>query len=399
MDSNAPRYPLTLGHPPLPPVQTAVGTPGANPQGVQHAQTPHHLAHVVHSHPATTVHHQQHLTHHPIHPQHMSPMSIGVSIPLAHAHHIQPHPSVHPQSHPPPHPASHPGQQPQHFCDQYVSRVHYLETELEKAKREIESLRTKLAEYEKERAKTETPKVQSRYWTPDEHKRFLEALQEFGAKDVRSIANYVGSRNATQVRTHAQKYFLRLARGKSNQSALQAARKRSMSESDLVRVGRGAGTPPGSPAGMRDSLRSGQLPPPQTLSSGDTPMPPVSAASALPHLPQRQSSVSSPTRKRPAQAPPAPSQVASAISIPAMISSPQVPPRHPESPRRLQNREQQLSLQQQNPMPMSTGGKPPPAVRAAKPPQAGPKLADNSGINLLSRVASEREMQSVNSKN
>jgi SHAQKYF class myb-like DNA-binding protein len=50
----------------------------------------------------------------------------------------------------------------------------------------------------------------SRYWTTEEHKRFLEALKKFGHKDVKAISNFVGTRNSTQVRTHAQKYYLRL---------------------------------------------------------------------------------------------------------------------------------------------------------------------------------------------
>jgi SHAQKYF class myb-like DNA-binding protein len=49
-----------------------------------------------------------------------------------------------------------------------------------------------------------------RYWTEEEHQRFLDALQTLGPKDVKAIANFVGSRSATQVRTHAQKYFLKL---------------------------------------------------------------------------------------------------------------------------------------------------------------------------------------------
>lgn len=66
---------------------------------------------------------------------------------------------------------------------------------------------------------------------------------------MRSIATYVGSRNPTQVRTHAQKYFLRKQREASK--GLIASRKRSMSESDLARVDRlhaaTAATPPPSP--------------------------------------------------------------------------------------------------------------------------------------------------------
>ncbi|KAJ8903809.1 hypothetical protein NDN08_000342 [Rhodosorus marinus] len=51
---------------------------------------------------------------------------------------------------------------------------------------------------------------QSRYWTSQEHKLFLEALRVYGHKDLKNIAQYVGTRNMTQVRTHAQKYFMRL---------------------------------------------------------------------------------------------------------------------------------------------------------------------------------------------
>eukprot|EP00166_Cyanidium_caldarium_P000094 ctg_1014.g325 len=52
----------------------------------------------------------------------------------------------------------------------------------------------------------------SRYWAETEHARFLEALLLYGSKDVRAIASHVQTRNSTQVRTHAQKYYLRLAR-------------------------------------------------------------------------------------------------------------------------------------------------------------------------------------------
>lgn len=51
---------------------------------------------------------------------------------------------------------------------------------------------------------------ESRYWTPSEHKLFVEALLTYGPKDLKSIANYVGTRNMIQCRTHEQKCFMRL---------------------------------------------------------------------------------------------------------------------------------------------------------------------------------------------
>ncbi|KAF6000614.1 hypothetical protein F1559_002830 [Cyanidiococcus yangmingshanensis] len=60
---------------------------------------------------------------------------------------------------------------------------------------------------------------QPRYWTPEEHQRFLEALEMYGSRNVRAISEYVGTRNATQVRTHAQKYFLRQSREAQNRNS------------------------------------------------------------------------------------------------------------------------------------------------------------------------------------
>lgn len=53
---------------------------------------------------------------------------------------------------------------------------------------------------------------QSRYWTPDEHERFLAAVKTCGPKNYVRIAELVGTRNAKQVRTHAQKFQKRLER-------------------------------------------------------------------------------------------------------------------------------------------------------------------------------------------
>ncbi|OSX78476.1 hypothetical protein BU14_0108s0024 [Porphyra umbilicalis] len=56
----------------------------------------------------------------------------------------------------------------------------------------------------------ETKKCTSRYWTAEEHGRFLEGLEIFGAKDIKAISRHVGTRTPIQVRTHAQKHNLRL---------------------------------------------------------------------------------------------------------------------------------------------------------------------------------------------
>jgi SHAQKYF class myb-like DNA-binding protein len=90
-------------------------------------------------------------------------------------------------------------------------KIQQLEEELKRVHEQMELMNSQLSSYEQERLK-EKKKPQSRYWTPEEHQRFLEALNKYGHKDVKAISMHVNTRNATQVRTHAQKYFLRLER-------------------------------------------------------------------------------------------------------------------------------------------------------------------------------------------
>jgi len=93
---------------------------------------------------------------------------------------------------------------------QQQRRIVQLEDELQRAWTEIDRLRTKISVAERDRHRTdEDSSKQPRYWTPEEHRLFMEAVQRYGWKDVKSIAAHVGTRTPTQVRTHAQKLFLR----------------------------------------------------------------------------------------------------------------------------------------------------------------------------------------------
>lgn len=51
---------------------------------------------------------------------------------------------------------------------------------------------------------------QSRYWTDEEHQRFLEGVRLFGANNHKAIAAVVRTRNSAQVRSHSQKFFKKL---------------------------------------------------------------------------------------------------------------------------------------------------------------------------------------------
>lgn len=62
---------------------------------------------------------------------------------------------------------------------------------------------------------------ESRYWAPEEHKHFIEALLRFGPKNTKEIAMYVGTRSISQCRTHAQKWFSRLSREAQKEAVKQ----------------------------------------------------------------------------------------------------------------------------------------------------------------------------------
>lgn len=383
MDSHpppaAPRFSVPGRHPTLPPVQAAVGIPPLQASApTPHHHLPHPGMHPAHAH----AHHAPHAPPHHAPPHHLGahlphPVLPGIpGLPAALPHGLVPVAVGHGHgyyggSYGPPAGGADP-------------RVAALEAENASLRRDNELLRAKLADVDRERAKAEAPKVQSRYWTPDEHQRFLQALAEFGPKDVRAIASFVGTRNATQVRTHAQKYFLRKER--EQRSALHAARKRSMSESDLVRMGARAGaggTPPGSPLKREEGRR---LPPPPTavVERKDARMPDARQDTRMPDLPAAQAGGGA--RRGGSSTGLASPLSTSVISIPAMLSTTQAP----------------------NGAPASAGAQKGVAATAARPPSeavastAKPPLAkagDSAGMDLLSMVATEHEMQAVRSKN
>eukprot|EP00743_Colponemidia_sp_Colp-15_P006192 GILK01006659.1.p1 GENE.GILK01006659.1~~GILK01006659.1.p1 ORF type:complete len:265 (-),score=28.19 GILK01006659.1:198-992(-) len=58
-----------------------------------------------------------------------------------------------------------------------------------------------------------------KFWTADEHSRFIEGIQKFGVRDLKRISEYVGTRTPSQVRSHLQKYLLKLNKQREQQSA------------------------------------------------------------------------------------------------------------------------------------------------------------------------------------
>jgi len=94
-----------------------------------------------------------------------------------------------------------------------------LKQELAEAKDELNRLREALQDREEHKKMIEQDaEFHTRYWLPEEHQRFLVGLKMYGHKDIKSIARFVGTRSSTQVRTHAQKYFMKLDKhGKSLQ--------------------------------------------------------------------------------------------------------------------------------------------------------------------------------------
>ncbi|KAL3834689.1 hypothetical protein ACJIZ3_009425 [Penstemon smallii] len=88
-------------------------------------------------------------------------------------------------------------------------------------------------------------------WTEDEHRLFLAGLEKLGKGDWKGISrNFVQTRNSTQIASHAQKYFIRIASekkvrrssifdipGSSNRDAAESSQHASSTVVDKKQIG------------------------------------------------------------------------------------------------------------------------------------------------------------------
>lgn len=73
--------------------------------------------------------------------------------------------------------------------------------------------------------------AQSRYWSDEEHLRFLDGVRQCGAHDHKGIAVFVKTRSAAQVRSHGQKFFKKLNKHKGDGLPSMTRRKLGAAES------------------------------------------------------------------------------------------------------------------------------------------------------------------------
>ena len=75
-------------------------------------------------------------------------------------------------------------------------------------------------------APVQPERVTTRYWTDEEHQKYLIAGARYGFKNQKKISEAVGTRDKVQTRTHTQKFFMKIM----TQTA------RSFAEDDLLHL-------------------------------------------------------------------------------------------------------------------------------------------------------------------
>mmetsp|Transcript_60659 Transcript_60659/g.149153 ORF Transcript_60659/g.149153 Transcript_60659/m.149153 type:complete len:371 (+) Transcript_60659:244-1356(+) len=100
---------------------------------------------------------------------------------------------------------------------------------------------------------------QSRYWTEEEHQRFLDAVKIYGAHDHKAIAAKVGTRTSLQVRSHSQKFLKKLEVHKGSGLPSMNRKKKHLSAQSLNMVaGMGGKVAGGSGSGSASGGESAQ---------------------------------------------------------------------------------------------------------------------------------------------
>ena len=80
------------------------------------------------------------------------------------------------------------------------------------------------------------PSQRGCWWSASEHDLFVQAYQEHG-KNWKKIAGLIGTRSVAQVRSHAQKYFMKLKRRSAREQAKLENRKLSSeAKTDVPRL-------------------------------------------------------------------------------------------------------------------------------------------------------------------
>lgn len=89
------------------------------------------------------------------------------------------------------------------------------------------SSRSQKSKEEPKKPEPPAKKMNTGRWSADEHKRFLAGLDQFGTGNWKKITDMVGTRSCTQIRTHAQKYFIALQKPQNDGENGGYARKKS----------------------------------------------------------------------------------------------------------------------------------------------------------------------------